>query len=147
MAASFIHGIEEALLAKIETDLGVGSTVYPTPGYLQLRFVGRAAGRHIPILLSLTGAHKRLPSPSHSSQPAVGWWQAAGSIAEALWSAAAHRHLAPNGVISLEVPVVAHGRIDGYERVGIAREHRYEVCHGCCDAGLRCPTCHGGDSR
>lgn len=50
MAASFIHGIEEALIAKIETDLGVGSTVYPTPGYLQLRFVGRAAGRPIPIL-------------------------------------------------------------------------------------------------
>lgn len=50
MPVSFIHDIEEALIDEINTKLGVGSTVYPTPGYLQVQFVGRAGGRPIPLL-------------------------------------------------------------------------------------------------
>lgn len=50
MAVSFIYDIEEVLIAQISSRMGVGSVVYPTPHYLQVRFVGRAAGRPIPLL-------------------------------------------------------------------------------------------------
>jgi hypothetical protein len=50
MTTSFIHDIEERLIAEINTKLGPSSLVYPTPAYLLVPFVGRAGGRPIPLL-------------------------------------------------------------------------------------------------
>lgn len=50
MAVTFIHDIEEALIAEIESKMGPGSTTYPTPEYLHVQFVGRAGGRPVPVL-------------------------------------------------------------------------------------------------
>lgn len=47
---SFIRDIEEALIDELKTKLGVGSALYQSPGYLFVRFVGRAGGRPIPLV-------------------------------------------------------------------------------------------------
>lgn len=48
VTASFVHDVEEAYLAKILSDLGVGSTVYPEPDWLWVLKAGRTAG--LPIM-------------------------------------------------------------------------------------------------
>lgn len=44
IASSFIADITTSLLDKLTTDVGVGSSVYPTPAYLQIRTLDRAGG-------------------------------------------------------------------------------------------------------
>lgn len=48
LSSSFVVDIEEAVLAELESKLGTGSTVYPSPGYLLLAYVGR--GEVVPRL-------------------------------------------------------------------------------------------------
>lgn len=48
ITSSFIHDIEAAILAEINTKLGPNSALYPSPAWLQVQWAGRTGGRPTP---------------------------------------------------------------------------------------------------
>lgn len=45
ITSSFVHDVTESYLDKVIEDMGLGSTLYPEPDWLWVRYTGRTGGR------------------------------------------------------------------------------------------------------